>query len=267
MKIKGSLDNSDTQKREIAYPAYPLDEAMKVAEAVSELGGARSAVPKSLLAKHMKYAESGPSFFQRVSAAKSFKTIDGWGSYSLTEEAKRYFFPTSETDKQRGRVAFLRGPAAFAVIIKRFDGAKLPSTEMLGNVLHNEASVPATWKDKVAALFIRSAQFAGVVDAAGFLKCDATMHSTGSRGDGQPAEEQPALITPTPSDDETPPTRYKRVAGKLNLAPKVFTHTEIDRATGAQKVVLVETPEDLTPSSWELLNYYVQSLKPKEAGG
>ena len=44
MKNKLLQDSPDAQKREIAYPAYPLDEALKVADAVRELGGARSAV-------------------------------------------------------------------------------------------------------------------------------------------------------------------------------------------------------------------------------
>src|SRR6266566_2558850 len=187
MKTKPLLDGPDAHKREIAYPAYPLDEALKVADAVSELGGARSAVPKSLLAKHMKYAETGPSFFQRVAAAKSFKIIDGWGSYLLTEAAKRYFFHTSETEKQAALVNFLTGPAVFEAIIKRFDGSKLPTNEMLGNVLHNEGNVPATWKDRVAALFVRSAQFAGVIDASGFLTYDATKQAIAGHGNGQTA--------------------------------------------------------------------------------
>jgi len=124
--------------------------------------------------------------------------------------------------------------------------------------------VPANWKDKVAALFVRSAQFAGVVDASGFLRYDATKHSIGNQSNAQSAERSPAENVDIPSDEETPLVRHKRVVGKLNVAAKVFTHTEIDKDTGEHRVVLVETPQGMTASSWELLNYYVQSLKPKE---
>src|ERR1044072_3490235 len=86
-------------KREIAYPAYSLEEAVKIAEAVRDLGGARASVGKSLLAKQLKYAETGPSFVQRLAAAKCFNLIHGWGSYSLTEDAQRYFYPPREGDK------------------------------------------------------------------------------------------------------------------------------------------------------------------------
>lgn len=95
------------------------------------MGGARAPVPKSLLAKHLKYAVTGPSFVRRLAVAKSFQLIRGWGSYSLTEMAQRYLYPTNATDKRIAAAAFLKTPQAFAKIINRFDGDKVPTVEML----------------------------------------------------------------------------------------------------------------------------------------
>src|SRR5271168_1938787 len=151
----------------VSYPIYGLDEAIKIAEAVRELGGSRTPVSKSLLAKKLKYAESGPSFFQRVSAAKAFGIVDGWGSYSHTDQGKRFFYPTTPGEKKAAALAFLSTPPAFALIVKRFDGDKLPANEMVGNIMHNEAKTPESWKDRLAGIFMRSAQFIEVLDSTG----------------------------------------------------------------------------------------------------
>jgi hypothetical protein len=173
----------DNRNREVAYPLYDLAEAFKVAEAVRDLGGGNAPVSKSLLAQQLKYAETGPSFFQRVAAAKSFGLIDGWGSYSLTDQAKQYFYPTAENGKESAAVAILTFPNAFAVLVQKFDGGKLPANEMIGNIIHKEAAIPVSKKDVVASCFVRSAQFLKVIDASGFLRCKAFVAS-GNRAGG-----------------------------------------------------------------------------------
>src|SRR5580658_3431261 len=101
--MKHSIDNNEAG-REPSYPLYDLGEAVKVAEAVRDLGGGNSTVAKSLLAKHLQYAETGPSFFQRVTSTKAYGLIVGRGAYTLTELAKRYFYPTVENGKDAAAV-------------------------------------------------------------------------------------------------------------------------------------------------------------------
>jgi hypothetical protein len=163
----------DGGKREVAYPLYDLQEVIKVTEAVRDCGGGNSPVSKSILAQHLKYAENGPSFFQRVGAAKAFGLIDGWGSYSLTELAKQYFYPTIENGKQIASLDILKFPKPFSVLIQKFDGGLLPNSELLGNIIHKDAGIPVSKKSVVASCFVRSAQFLGVVDSGGFLRCRA----------------------------------------------------------------------------------------------
>jgi hypothetical protein len=72
------------------YPIYDLAEAVKVAVAVRDLGGGNSPATKSLLAQQLKYAENGPSFFQRVGAAKAFGLIDGWGALGWSRKLENH---------------------------------------------------------------------------------------------------------------------------------------------------------------------------------
>lgn len=170
MKTK---EKNEAVKTEAAYPLYDLAEAVKVAGAVRDLGGSNAPVSRSLLAQHLKYAENGPSFFQRVAATRAFGLIDGRGSYSLTETAKQYFYPTVENGKESAAVKSLTFPKAFALLVQKFDGGKLPPIEMIGNIIHAEADIPVSKKSILAGLFLRSVQFIGAVDAGGFLRCKA----------------------------------------------------------------------------------------------
>jgi hypothetical protein len=239
----------DDTKRDTAFPVYTIDEALKVATAVNELGGARTAVAKSMIAKHMKYAQSGPSFFQRLSAAKSFGMIRGWGDYGLTDSAKRFFYPTSDIEKKNAGMEFLRTPVPFARIISRFEGSKLPPNEMIGNIMHNEAGVPPSWKDRAASIFLRSANFIGAIDASGVLKTQVTAES--QLRDAVVEIQKHPLDPPAPVIKEYPPLRVQR--------PDV----RVWEIKDGDNVLRIETPKQLSYELWQLLDNYVQYLKPK----
>lgn len=172
LNMKTANKNNEV-KTEAAYPLYDLAEAVKVAESVRDLGGGNAPAAKSLLAQHLQYAENGPSFFQRVAAAKAFGLIEGRGSYSLTDLAKQYFYPTVENGKEAAAVKSLTFPKAFAVLVQKFDGGKLPTIEMIGNIIHTEAEIPVSKKNILAGIFLRSVQFIGAIDSGGFLRCKA----------------------------------------------------------------------------------------------
>ena len=241
-------DAQENKSSDAAYPLYDLAEAVKVAEAVRDLGGDRTPVSKSLLAQHLKYAATGPSFFQRVTATKSFGLVSGRGEYALTEQAKRYFFPTTDTEKATAAVAILSSPSAFKVLVQRFDGSKLPPNNMLGNILQNDAKVSVSKKDIVASCFIRSAQFLGVIDSGGFLRCRASV-AAGSSVITRDVQQQVV------SDEQPAPAR--RVAGGEKSDATIWTFAD------GNQVLLVETPKNLTVKQWEILNQYIGWIKPE----
>jgi hypothetical protein len=232
-------------KKDSSYPVYDLSEAIKVAEAVRDLGGSRSPVPKSTLAKKLDLAQSGPSFFQRVGAAKVFGVIAGWGEYQLTPAAKDYFFPTAEGKKQAALITFFKTPALFKRIAERYETSKLPDNETLGNVMHMEG-VNESWKDRVAGIFARSAQAAGLIDSNGVLQCTPQPEGGGSPNQDELAnKEQPNLLRIFPKQPPTP------------QGTKQFNF-DFDG-----KIVALTFSENLHAIQWHALNDLVQSIRPK----
>ncbi len=244
--MKNSVQNN--KSRDVAYPIYDLAEAIKVAEAVRDLGGGNVPVSRSLLAQQLKYAESGPSFFQRVAATKAFGLIDGWGSYSLTELAKQYFYPTVDNGKESAGIAALTFPNAFAVLVQKFDGGKLPPLSLIGNIIHKEAGIPVSKKDILAGCFVRSAQFLKAIDAGGFLRCKAFV-AAGNRGaetqNNQAAPDDKRIpLEKLPKDFSDQEESYlfldKDKTRKFTInSPLIITQAEYDRICKWIRVALI----------------------------
>jgi len=184
-------ETGEQERKEAAYPYYDLESCIKFASHIKELGGSKGGVKKSLLARQVGLAESTPSFFQRLSATKVFNIAEGWGSYGLTEVGRMYFYPQSEKAKSLALLRMFVAPMTFEALVKRFDGEKLPSTDILGNILHQEAGIPDSWKDRVAQIFVRSASFIGIIDNLGFLRYDAAMHSDNPTSQPETVFEDP----------------------------------------------------------------------------
>lgn len=246
--VKNNENLSSPGKREgSAYPYMPLNQSLRLSDAVKDLGGSRSTVTKSMLASHMKENEKSANFSQRIMAAKCFGLIEGRGEYQLSENAKRYYFPVNDSDKSDAALDFLSTPPAFAELIKRFDGDKLPTRDLLANMLHKELGVPDSWKDRAAAFFANSAELVGVIDSEGFLRFNAVKHGNNLKGNIALAPAHPISRNgPEPQNSS------------LSIGTNVWNFSH----KGAS--VRLETPSELTKPIWEKLNAYVQFLKPLE---
>lgn len=184
----------------ISYPYMPLHLAIKVADAIKELGGARAAVSRSSLAGRMGEGDKSAVFQQRIKAAKVFGMIDGRSEFVLTPLSKRYYFPTSDSDKPNALLEMFGSPASFAEIIRRFDGDKLPSPELIGNMVSQECGVPDSWKERTARFFYKSAQFVGAIDQAGYLRVKAAKKTHLATEAAVDTHTKPEVaLTPAPS--------------------------------------------------------------------
>lgn len=213
MKDDFDQNNAEEKRQTVLYPYTSLVPSLKIADAVKELGGARSPVSKSSLAAHFKESEKSASFLQRIGSAKAFGLIAGRSDYSLTETAKQFYFPTSETGKSNALLSFLASPSSFAGIIKLYDGDKLPSREILSNIFQRDWKVPESWKDRVASFFENSAQFIGVLDDKRHLRVKAAEDAAASLAN--PFSAPPSFTAP-PSFN--PPFGHK--------TPTVFSEQE-----------------------------------------
>jgi hypothetical protein len=264
--------NGETNSQDggVSYPYCPLSLCLPVADAVRSLGGGKATVSKSLIAASLKEDERSQTLQFKIGAARVFGIIEGRSKIQLTEIGKKYYFPTTSTERQAALVSFLENPRAFAFIIQRFDGSKVPDMENLGNILHREAAVPESWKGRVATFFIKSAQLAGVIDTENHLRVRATREGQLAKepvkreGDGMNADEAITLIAPASIETEhqmPEVPKYKRVPGNLNVASDTFMVTRSDD-NGQQKTIYAEVPKEMNLHLWNLLNSWVQSLKP-----
>lgn len=260
------------QKREAAYPVAGLASCLKLGEALKELGGARTAISKSLLAQQLGMRGT---LAQLLGAAKAFQIIEGRGEYSLTEAGKRYFLPETESDKKLASLEFLAGPTAYKMLLDRFDGDRLPQTASLRNILARHGGVPTSWVNRVASIFITAVSELGLVDAQGFLRYKATK----SRASQSKPEEPEHLRPQSPSGQtiypDGIPTEERIGTPALNLHNQLnFRHSiDAEKKGPAGNVwifseeggtVRLETPNPLPSALWKRLKQYVDVLEPAE---
>lgn len=263
---------SDNKQEGASYPYCSLVLCLPVAEAVKTLGGRKDAISKSLVASALKEDERSQTLLFKINAAKIFGIIESRGrQFQLSEAGKRYFFPTSDNDRRSALLEFLQKPRAFDFIIRRFDGGKLPETQHLGNILYSEADVPESWKTRVASFFVKSAELVGIIDSENNLRFKAAK-------EGQFAKDSTVVENGSVNQDETKPdtsqperietggqlapiAKQKRLSGNLNVNSDTFMVTRSDEE-GQQKTIYAEVPKEMNLPLWNLLNSWVQSLKP-----
>ncbi len=250
-------DAAENGKRELAsYPYLSLASALKISDSIKDLGGARVQIRKSVLASHLKEAEKSAALQQRIAAARSFGLIEGRSAYALTDIAKRYYFPTTEGEKALALAESLASPSAFRELIARFDGGRIPTREIIANILHRELNVPDSWKERVASFFVNSAELAGVLDEGDFLRFRAKKEGLLSKVD--------AGVGLTPMENHTEvPTALLSTSTPKNYADDRADFNVWDFSLSGQIIKLI-TPTNLDKSLWDKLNGYVQLLKPKE---
>jgi len=246
-----TIEKDNSQKSEASYPLYDFAEAVKIAEAVRDLGGGNAPVARSLLAQHLQLAETGPSFFQRVSSSKSFGMIDGRGAYTLTDISRQYFYPTSENGKEVASVKALTFPKAFSILVQKFDGGKLPLVDMVGNIIHAEADIPVSKKNVVAGIFLRSIQTIGVVDPGGFLRCKAHV----AAGMRRVLQAPPLAPAPTAEQEYSNAAAEGRAPKEFTLNEKRSTFLDKDRA----REVTLDCPFSLTQAEYNRICNWIKA--------
>ena len=263
-------DKEEGRREGSGYPLMPLKLALRIPDAINELGGAREDIPKSSLAHFLKEEERSPMLLQRISSAKAYGMIQGRASYRLTEASSQFYHPTAENDKQRALRTMFSSPDCFKKIIKRFDGAKLPDREILGNILYTEFDVPKSWKVRVASFFIASAEYVGVLDDQRILRLGAAENGAQTRPglsliDGQAA----ASIAREEVTHSSSHGSAANAVGQLLKAPTPAPWGSPTSGEGVnphtirhgEAIMRVETPLEFEMAHWEKLNAYVQYLK------
>ncbi len=148
------------------FPRFPLEEAIKIARRVRELGG--KGVTLELLARAEQKSEKSGHFRKKVAAAKFFgllgKNNEG---YFLTELGKKILSPMSEEEEREAlKEAFLNVPMFRAVYNQYLEmgGGKLPERRIVENLFERKFGVHPTSKAEAYKVFVESGIFAGLLE-------------------------------------------------------------------------------------------------------
>ena len=245
-------------RREAQYPTTGIRQSLRIAQIVNDYGGRRSPVPKAVVAQHMKMGESSSAFYALAASAKCFKMVEGNRDLALTEIGQRYFYPMTEDDSRLASIEFFGSPAAFQLLIGKYDGNKLPTPDILSNVLQMEDCAPKSWAPRVAALFLSSGEELGIIDAGGYLRFQASQHSIGNSQAGTAAL---VLAQQPPDGFATDVVNAPRHVATVRSA-KTGVNTWVYSEGGG--TVLLETPDKLSATLWNRLKRYVDILEPEE---
>ncbi len=213
-------------------PAYSLEQALRIARAISDNFGRGPARPLRL-AEAMNLAPSSSGFRMLCGASIAYGLTDGGYNselISLTPLGRRIVAPTSEGDDEAARREASLRPRVIKDFLTRYNESKLPPENIGRNVLE-EIGVPGDRTAPVYQLIVESANAAGFLrEVKGHMYVD--LHSVGSAEPTQanpsavPAEEGTAdvvhLADPIPI---SPPNLSSSIVAPLKRTSRVFiTH-------------------------------------------
>ena len=254
-----------------SYPYYSFAKSLEIADAVRDLGGNKQAVKRNTLSSHLEQEEKAAGLSQMIGAAKCFGLIDGRSEYTLTDLSREYYYPTDDNQKRRAMLLLVANPVTFKKLIDRFDGSKLPTIEMLANLMHREMDVAQSWMGRIASMFVNCLKEVGVIDGSGILRYAVTLNSLNgiATGTGGGNDNPPSPPSPPPSPPLSPspsPPSNNHQTGVSNASTQIGRSDDINvwvfGPPGAS--VRVETSHSLTMDVWKKLEKYIQVLKPTE---
>lgn len=149
------------KERSSAYPALPLDEAIK---SLSELSRNLGSGPYSreVAAQAMGYKGVSGASARKIAALVHFGLLEKGGStYKQSVLGKRILFPQSELEKEEAQREAFRQPKLYLKLIERYGEKSLP--QMLQNILIQEFAITPPAAREAARVFRSSAEAVGML--------------------------------------------------------------------------------------------------------
>jgi len=155
-----------TREKSVRYPADDLNECVNFLSIVHSIGGRKDAPIESILSKLNLTSAETKSFRYLVSSAEIFGLIEKTnGGIKPTEFGTLILYPPDgENQKRKLLIDAFKTPQLYQKIIERYDNMILPNNTILRNVfLHQGIATKAL--DKAVEAFIKSAQYANIIDS------------------------------------------------------------------------------------------------------
>jgi hypothetical protein len=234
-------------------PAYSLDEALRVAYAISNEYGKQPTRPVDVATALKMMPKTGP-FRMITGAAVAYGITDG-GAYAdviaLTDLGKRIVSPTEEGDDVLARREALLRPRVVREFLQRYDGSQLPSEEIALNVLES-LGVPRERTERTRDLIVGSADVLGLLNDINGRKV-VNLRPGGTRLHVVTDEDDEADVR---DEDDTPafqlaPPLEPKGDPDVPLVPAKAENRRVFVSHGNNKAIVEQLKEMLTYGKYE----------------
>ena len=159
------MSDTSTEKRTVnrssAYPGSSLDQVVEAARTLrTNLGN--GPYSRESAAKALGYSGVTGTSSTKIAACAHFGILVREGNaYKQSELANEIFNPQSEEERKVAIKSAFRIPTLYAKLISAYEGKALPV--MLDNILVRQYGIQERASAEAAAIFKKSAEFAGVL--------------------------------------------------------------------------------------------------------
>jgi hypothetical protein len=239
-----------TERSETQYPFFGLANAIEVVKAVQRAGGKEA--PNADVMREMNvtkttdrlwaYGIPGANYFGLIERIGRGET----GRIKLTDLGLQIALPGTPTEERVAKVAAIRKPELYALLLEKFAGHPVPSKDGLKNILQRDFKIVESMAPNAADAFLESLKVAELISANNSILAigDGAAPPTGDKPQGAPKDEA------TPSD--------KHVAGTQTLrVPSDFVVYRCKISKG--RVLEIPLPKDFTQRDAERMYAFLKT--------
>lgn len=183
------------REKSALYPGATWSECLDLIKKIDSFG-LKTVAYHELAKKYGLTSVTTKSFTAKIGAAKQFGliTTSQGSAVQLTGVSKKLLYPTGEPTREIELSCFAQ-PPLYSKLISKYDGAALPSQELLANILMNEYRITRSVKDAAAKNFLESADQLGLIKGGILCFTDASAD--------EPSQEQKVTDEMTESIQRT----------------------------------------------------------------
>ncbi len=235
-KITGPNKPDGRGKVKSDFPKHTLDEALRVARALSDKNGGQP-LPPTETAIAVGVSPGSSEFRTLLSSSIKYRLTSGSFNSErvvLEDDGRNIVEPKSQEDEQRGLVIAALAPATFRSAYDYFKGKKLPDDVFFQNTLVREFGVPREHAGKCASVFVKNMERVGLVRNAStgkWLTTDiglppASVVPSKDKNEEEPFEPDPRDTAVKANLNQIPdaPSQPNKTARDARLGRVFITH-------------------------------------------
>jgi hypothetical protein len=207
--------------RSASYPRYDLKQSEKLARAAFQMGPRHCDQDKVAQAVGYKNAQNG-AFIGLKASANQFGFIVGQGRYLSVAENWINVFNSDDADEARiARISAMTQPELYKKVIEEYADRQLPASEKFARDLHlsQKYGILKDAAKMAAQVFVESANFAGIIDAKGFLRRPDAVLATENTNPFKNSEVQEETEAQLDSPPKRPAQQFSHALTGKNKLP------------------------------------------------